>query len=824
MSDYNLDHPELSTEQVEYLRANPLEACQRENEALKVQLGTYDQLLQDTKEALNVERGRVAVLRTEADLAVEARNALSGSLNLANSSADRLRQERAEAETRNAELEPQISSSIQPDQNNDELHQLKATLSEAKIKNLDKDIQLENARKELAELKAKTKALQTRSEGLNVQLYEAIADREDLKQQLDIVTENLLNQTPKLEITGDLLTATAEYGTLSSSMAQTPQWPTPEPTLEEQRSSSRSPAFKEGIDSTTPEDHNDDDDNLGLELKLKMANEAKTSAIRRAEEVERRLEDCMDLVNGPLAQKEVIDNLKALAREAKAEADRKEEDLIAAAKERDIIKQVAMLDTVKYKAKIAEQQERVEQIHALFTASEQRKSEVEELLKIANAESASTYQVDELQKLLSTHVQRISELDTLLVNSSKHASEIENRLRAQEEEATVLQESAATAASDHATETALLEDLLQDSRNKEIELRELLLATSTSSAKLEEEIERLKGLVKETEDAKIAVEELLSQPERPVKAPRTSNYESQASQTLWAGSEITDDVDPTSISHPVTTEEPLIAAEKKKPAKPKQKRKPKVKRRRDSQYNPQGNDVTSSSDQNGDDAGEHPSIPDPALAAPEIIPPIEESPEALENRRQKRKPKVKRRRDSQYNPQTEEVTSSSDHTGDDERKHPPISDPALAATAIPSPIEVSLNPPETKPTAERKRKQKPKVAPRRSSIYDPKNDDGTSSSDDEEKTSITEQSTNKKAPSTMAGAHLGELAKADENVESRAAPPILRTGARRTRNLNPTYVGEIVVQGSGLKRKSFEGGGAGGGGGRKEKKAKRARR
>jgi hypothetical protein len=818
MSDYNLDHPGLSPEQVEYLRANPLEACQREIEALKAQLGTYDQLLQDANEALNVERNRAAGLRTEADLAVKARDTLSDSLDLANSLADSLRQECAEAKKRNAELESRISSSGQPDQRNDELSRLKAALSEAKLKNLDKDIQLENAKKELLELKAKSKALQSRSEGLNVQLYEAIADREDLKQQLDIVTENLMNQTPMPEATDDLLSTTAEYGTLSSSMARTPQWPTPEPTLEEQRSSSRSPVVDGRVDSTTPEDHDDEDDNPGLKLKLKMANEAKASAIRRAEEAEKRLEDCMDLVNGPLAQRDVIDNLKALAREAKAEADKKEEDLIAAVKDRDIRKQVAMLDVVKYKAKIAEQQENIEEIHALFTASEKRKSELEESL-IANTESTTTLQIDELQRHLSIHVERILELEKLLVVSSEHASEVEDRLRETEEERTVLQESAATAASDHATETAQLEDLLQDSRDKENELRELLVATSTSSSKLEAENKRLKDLVKETEDAKAALEEVLSQLEGSVKAPRTTNYENQASQTLWAESEATDAVDPTLVSNPVATEEPLTVAKEKKLANPKQKRKPKAKGRRDSKYNPQAGEVTSSSEQAGDDEIQDHPTPDPAVAATDLI---EASPKASANPRQKRKPKVKRRRDSKFNPQADEVISSSDQTGDDEIQHHPTPDPAVAVTEIPSPIEGSLKPAEKKPTAGGRRKQKPKVAPRRSSIYDPKNDEAILSSDNEEKTSIPEQqSTKKKTLGIMADTHPEELAEADENVESRGTSG-LRAGARRTRNSNPTYVGEIVVQGSGLKRKSVEG--AGGSGGRKEKKAKGTRK
>ncbi|KAM3069608.1 hypothetical protein ACMFMF_008822 [Clarireedia jacksonii] len=1112
MSDYNLDHPGLSPEQLEHLRANPLEACQRENEALKVQLGTYDQLLQTANEALGVERGHVETLRAEADLAVKARDVLASSLDPANSLVDTLRQECAEAKERNAELEAIINSSAQPDQKPDELLRLKAALSATKIKSLDKDIQLENARKALEEMKSEAQALRTR-------------------------------QTPQPELADEVLTTAAEYGTMSSSMAQTPQWSTPEsasvtresasttegpvlqgdgdeekgtsgsesfdeliPTqsgeedtalsqkvleleeelaesraqlkaifeltpidfeaaravnegrvaqnqelldiiaeerdhlrtqlhnmeaqmqirvdrsdegvfgsgvvlgegryetlkiernkylgwfqklerklgneegqldnediwsireerdelrkrkqeleediegplgwrqqlaasedtevdtitqgvrlkaklavctkqrdeavnalekemnksyeesrggledlfsklctmvelkisqykshdalrtrnsvlradldtatrklsdvqqrydvlkkkvtsqdtdpkgggnttsaspaelkaqvfrlklmldertherntlrvlaikslaatlrsieeaeqtiqelrtsLEEQRSNSRNLAGGEGIDSSTPQDQDNNDDNLELESKLKAATEVKDAAIRRAEEAEKRLEDCMDLVNGPLAQKEVIGNLKELAREARSDADRKEQDWIAATKERDIIRQIAMLDAVKYKARIAEQQDSIEKIHAQFAASETRKLELEDLLKMANAESATIHQIDALQGLLSINAQRISELEALLVVSSEHALEMEDRLREKEQESFTLQESAVTAASDHATETAQLEDLLQESRDKANELMQVLLATSTNSSKLEAENERLQDLVKATEDANTSPESRLSQFEDSFKAPHTNKYENQASQTIWAENGTPDDVDAASVSPPGTIEPPLIAAQNDKSA----------------------------------------------------------------NAKQKRKPKVKRRRASKYNPQADEASSSSDRIEADEEEPDPITEPTPANTETQIPIEGSPAPAERKATEERRGKQKSKARPRRSSKYDPKNDEAALSSednnDDEEKPSVLQQrvTTKKKIPSTMAvdTRHRG-LANAGENEEDRGTSG-LRSGARRTRNSNPVYVGEVVVQGSGMKRKSSEGGGGGGSRGGREKKVKGTRR
>ncbi|TGO58079.1 hypothetical protein BOTNAR_0188g00120 [Botryotinia narcissicola] len=152
----------------------------------------------------------------------------------------------------------------------------------------------------------------------------------------------------------------------------------------------------------------------------------KMEAAERAEKAEiatRRLEDCMDLVNGPLSQKVAWDNLKGLLREARDKLKTKMYEWLEKDGERDWA---------------------VESLEKMLKESEERETALAKLLHSTQEEMRSEGTKDakiaELEEQLSKNEERIRDL---LREKDEHKAEadgLESFLRASETQTTQLEE------------------------------------------------------------------------------------------------------------------------------------------------------------------------------------------------------------------------------------------------------------------------------------------------------------------------------------------------------------------------------------------------
>lgn len=235
MSDYNFDHPEITQEQIQHLQGNPLEACQRENESLRIRLNSFDRMLLEAKQESEERLKRIKQVRSERDAAFNegekyARGEISvemGVLRREKEEADRrnrdleedsvktqeilnkmelelmeLRKAKEEADMRNRDLEKVL------DEVKDELtaslrekDRIEEELNEAKEVIMGKELRIQHLQEEARSMSASVAGTppveSKRVQALTEQLCTLMAERDDIRQQLEIVTENLMGNTPK---------------------------------------------------------------------------------------------------------------------------------------------------------------------------------------------------------------------------------------------------------------------------------------------------------------------------------------------------------------------------------------------------------------------------------------------------------------------------------------------------------------------------------------------------------------------------------------------------------------------------------------------------
>ncbi|TEY67913.1 hypothetical protein BOTCAL_0124g00110 [Botryotinia calthae] len=269
----------------------------------------------------------------------------------------------------------------------------------------------------------------------------------------------------------------------------------------------------------------------------------KMEATERAEIAARRLEDCMDLVNGPLAQKEAWNNLKGLLREAREDLKAKmnqwkekdgerdwaveslekmlkesEESGVALAKLLHST-QEDMKNEGSKETKIAEFEEQLsrneERIRDLLREKDEHKAEADGLESFLQASETQTTQLDEqlrkaeekirdLQMEKDTQQSEAERLEDLLKARETQTAEFFMKLRSEEEE-------------QYQEEIKRLHELHRTSEDEVTELLDISITTSARLSDLEAEITRWKivagesigeieNLQKQLEDAEAKVE------------------------------------------------------------------------------------------------------------------------------------------------------------------------------------------------------------------------------------------------------------------------------------------------------------------------------
>ncbi|KAF7910461.1 hypothetical protein EAE99_011235 [Botrytis elliptica] len=222
MSDYNFDHSGFTQEHIRHLQENPLEACQRENESLRIRLETFNRMLLEAKEESQKRLDRIKQVRDERDVAFDegekyATREIGGQL-------EALKREKVEAERKTKELEEQVAKSREM------AIQMKAELKKLKERKDEKeetdDVSLEQQRDRIAEeleeanevirgkelhiqhLKEEARSrssrvsetppvVSARVQALIEQIHALLAQRDDMRQQLEILTENFIGTPPK---------------------------------------------------------------------------------------------------------------------------------------------------------------------------------------------------------------------------------------------------------------------------------------------------------------------------------------------------------------------------------------------------------------------------------------------------------------------------------------------------------------------------------------------------------------------------------------------------------------------------------------------------
>ncbi|THV50318.1 hypothetical protein BGAL_0155g00040 [Botrytis galanthina] len=240
MSDYNLDHSGFTQEHIRHLQENPLEACQRENESLRIRLETFNRMLLEAKEESETRLNRIKQVRDERDVAFDegekyATREFGGQLEV-------LKREKFEVEMKNKELGEQVAKTREMAiQMKAELEKLKERkdkegetddvsleqqrnriaeeLQEAKEVIRGKELHIqhlkEEARGRSARVSETPPVVSTRTMALIDQIHVLMAQRDDMRQQLEILTENFMGTPPK-EVTpkgGTSLRGTPEQST-----------------------------------------------------------------------------------------------------------------------------------------------------------------------------------------------------------------------------------------------------------------------------------------------------------------------------------------------------------------------------------------------------------------------------------------------------------------------------------------------------------------------------------------------------------------------------------------------------------------------------------
>ncbi|KAF7865556.1 uncharacterized protein EAF02_009979 [Botrytis sinoallii] len=156
MSDYNFDHSGFTQEHVRHLQENPLEACQRENESLRIRLETFNRMLLEAKEESQARLNRCEIT----------------------GDGDQMKAELKKLKERKDEKEETDDVSLEQQRN-----RIAEELEEAKEVIRGKELHIQHLKEEARK-----------------QIHALLAQRDDMRQQLEILTENFIGTPPK-EIT-----------------------------------------------------------------------------------------------------------------------------------------------------------------------------------------------------------------------------------------------------------------------------------------------------------------------------------------------------------------------------------------------------------------------------------------------------------------------------------------------------------------------------------------------------------------------------------------------------------------------------------------------
>ncbi|ESZ93837.1 hypothetical protein SBOR_5778 [Sclerotinia borealis F-4128] len=253
MTDYNFDHPDFTQEHIAHLQVHPLEACQRENASLRIRLETFNRMLIEAKEESQTRLVRIKQVRAERDAAFNegeayAKGEIREEIGI-------VRRERHEAEVKRKEAEEKEAKARERLRDMErELEEFKEErkkgvnrmegvdretinllkererfeeeLREAKEIIKGKDFYIQRLEEETRSMSANVEELVAERDTLKEHLTEAsermsmdveetppaesepmmaltkqfnvlLAEKNDLLQQLEIVTENLMGTTPK---------------------------------------------------------------------------------------------------------------------------------------------------------------------------------------------------------------------------------------------------------------------------------------------------------------------------------------------------------------------------------------------------------------------------------------------------------------------------------------------------------------------------------------------------------------------------------------------------------------------------------------------------
>ncbi|APA13221.1 predicted protein [Sclerotinia sclerotiorum 1980 UF-70] len=224
MSDYNFDHSDITQVQIQHLQRNPLEACQRENASLHIRLETFNRMLLEAKEESETRLNRIKKVRDERNAAFNegekyARREIEVEMGI-------LKKERHDAEMKGKKLEENEAKTQEMIKELElELEELRKgtgavegvdvglmnslreerdryeeELNEAKEVIMGKELHIQHLKEETRNVSANaadTPPVESaRIQALTDQLHALMAERDDIRQQLEIVTENLVGGTP----------------------------------------------------------------------------------------------------------------------------------------------------------------------------------------------------------------------------------------------------------------------------------------------------------------------------------------------------------------------------------------------------------------------------------------------------------------------------------------------------------------------------------------------------------------------------------------------------------------------------------------------------
>ena len=225
MSDYNFDHVDFTQEHIRHLQENPLEACQRENESLRIRLETLNRMLLEAREESQTRLNRIKQVRDERDEAFNegekyATREIGGQLEV-------LKREKFEAETKNKELVEDVVKAqemaiqmktrwenlcIEKDEKegmNDvslglleqQKNRISEELQEAKVTIRGKELHIQHLKEEGRSRSARVSetppVARERTMALIEQIHVLMVERDDMRQQLEILTENVIGTPPK---------------------------------------------------------------------------------------------------------------------------------------------------------------------------------------------------------------------------------------------------------------------------------------------------------------------------------------------------------------------------------------------------------------------------------------------------------------------------------------------------------------------------------------------------------------------------------------------------------------------------------------------------